>query len=60
MLSEATSDMHKLMGKCAHLFRNDGSTIRRHSATLKLKPEKNPVYQKARPVTYALMDFVEN
>ena len=60
VMSGATSDMHQLMGKYAHLFRNDGSTIQRHTETLKLKPEQNPVYQKVRPVPYALRELVEN
>ena len=60
VMSGATSEMHQLMGKYAHMFRNNGSTILGHTATLKPKPEQNPVHQKARPVLYALRGLVEN
>ena len=58
-MSGATSNIHSLMSKYAYLFQSDGSTIQGHTTTLKLKPEQNAVYQKARPVTYALRELVE-
>ena len=39
VMSGDTDDIPKLMGKYAHLFRNDGSIMQRHTSTLKLEPE---------------------
>ena len=59
MMSGAMSNIHSLIGKYAHFFQNDGSTIQGHIATWKMKPEQNAVYQKARPVSYALRELLD-
>jgi len=56
VMSGTMSDIHILIGKYAHLFWSNGSTIQGHTATLKLKPQQNPVYKEA---PYARREFVE-
>jgi hypothetical protein len=53
------SDLHRLLKTNAELFENDGATIKGHAASLKLKSDHHPVYQKARPVPYAIQELVE-
>ena len=41
------------------LFCNDNTGIREFTATLKLKPDVKPVFQKSRPVPYSISEKVE-
>ena len=53
-----STNLDELLTTYKELFQQDNGGIRGFKASLKLKPNVKPVYQKSRPVPYAIRDDV--
>ena len=52
-------EMEHIIGRYGSVFKPDNVGIKEFRACIKLKPEAKPVYQKARPVPYSMIQGVE-
>ena len=53
-------EFKELLQQNEQLFSNDNTGIKEFTASLKLKPNARPVYQKSRPVPYSMIAKVED
>ena len=57
--SNHPQEFREILREKSHLFSTNGTGIKDFQASLKLKPEAKPVFQKSRSVPYSIVDKVE-